>query len=57
MNWYWCLRHARVEPEAACPHAQRLGPYATEEEAARALETAAARNEAWKSDPRWDDDE
>jgi hypothetical protein len=55
-SWYWCLTHQRVEPEDGCANAERLGPYASREEAAAALDTAAARNEAWDSDPRWNDD-
>ncbi len=57
-RWYYCLRHMRVEAEeAACPPAEALGPYDTYEEAARALQTAQERNEAWESDPRWRDDD
>ena len=55
-RWYFCLIHQRVEPEAACAHRDRLGPYPTREEAERALQTAAERNEAWDEDPRWKDD-
>lgn len=55
-RWYFCLVHQRVEPEAGCPNAERLGPYATRDEAEHALETAAAHNEAWDTDPRWNDD-
>lgn len=47
MNWYWCLIHNRVEPEAGCPHSERLGPFPTEAAAAQALDTARARNDAW----------
>ena len=50
MNWYFCLVHQRVEPEVGCPNAERLGPYATEAEAALALETAKDRNAAVDDD-------
>ncbi len=56
-RWYFCLVHQRVEEEAACAHSRRLGPYDTYEEAAHALETAKARDEAWEEDPRWRDDD
>ncbi len=55
-EWYFCLDHMRVEEEAACPHSERLGPYASEAEAAGALQRAAERNEAWDNDPNWKDD-
>lgn len=51
--WYWCLVHQRVEPEEnACPGRQRLGPYATPQEAANALEHAEERNEEWQAEDR-----
>ncbi|HET6729665.1 MAG TPA: SPOR domain-containing protein [Jiangellaceae bacterium] len=58
--WYWCLDHQRVEPEQGCPNHRRLGPYATQEEAAGAIELARARTEEWDAQDRaeddWDDD-
>ena len=56
-RWYFCLVHQRVEPEQGCAHSERLGPYATRDEAERALQTAAERNETWDEDPRWKDDD
>lgn len=54
---YWfCLKHHRVEGRDGCPNADRLGPYATESEAAQALELARQRTEAWDNDPEWNDD-
>lgn len=54
---YWfCLKHHAVEPQDGCSYADRLGPYETEEEAARALEKVKERNEAWDNDPNWNDD-
>ena len=46
-HWWFCLRHKTVEPDAGCPGRERLGPYATREEAERALETARRRTEEW----------
>ena len=55
--FYYCVKHHRVETEEnMCPPIDRLGPYATREEAERALEIAERRNEEWDNDPRWNDD-
>lgn len=54
-EWFYCLEHRRVEEGPQCKAANRLGPYATPEEAARAIETAEARNEEWDEDGRWND--
>jgi hypothetical protein len=36
---------------AGCPNKERLGPFATQQEAAHALDTVRRRNEEWdKSD-------
>lgn len=56
MAYWFCLTHHVVEPEEGCPNKDRLGPYETEAEAARALEHAAERTEAWDKDPVWNDD-
>ena len=56
MAFWFCLKHHHVEGDEGCPSKDRLGPYETEEEASRALETAAARTEAWDEDPAWNDD-
>ena len=54
---YWfCVKHHRVEREDGCKIIDRLGPYATEAEAARALEKVEERNQEWDNDPRWNDD-
>jgi hypothetical protein len=56
-NEYWfCLTHHTVEGRDGCKNADRLGPYATAEEASRALEKVAERNESWDTDPKWTDD-
>lgn len=55
-NEYWyCLKHKTVEGEDGCRSADRLGPYASHDEASRALETVAERNEKWDNDPDWND--
>lgn len=53
MSWYYCLEHQKVEPQVGCPNAERLGPHATEADAAAALKTAHERSEAFDGD---DDD-
>ncbi|QWC85759.1 hypothetical protein KLP28_03110 [Nocardioidaceae bacterium] len=55
-KWYYCTKHGTVEPRKGCKAIHRLGPYDTREEAARALEIAEKRNEAWDDDPDWNDD-
>jgi hypothetical protein len=49
MAHYWfCVKHHAVESgEDICPPIDRLGPFDTEDEAARALELAERRNEEW----------
>lgn len=55
MAYWYCLTHHRVEGDEGCPNKDRLGPYDDEASAARALQTAAERTEAWDEDPRWND--
>jgi hypothetical protein len=55
---YWfCLKHHRVEGRDGCKNADRLGPYATAAEAEHALDRVAERNEQWDNDPQWSDDQ
>jgi hypothetical protein len=54
-EWYYCLEHGEVEEGPECPAKNRMGPYATPAEAGQALRTAADRNDAWETDPRWHD--
>jgi hypothetical protein len=56
-EWYYCVKHHEVEPYQGCSALDRLGPYSSPEEAARALEKVEERNEAWDTDPRWNDDD
>jgi hypothetical protein len=55
-EWYYCLDHKAVEPELGCRAEVRIGPFPTEEEAAAALEKVEQRNEAWETDPVWNDE-
>ena len=55
--WFWCMKHNTVEPVEGCAERHRLGPYASEQEAARALDKVEERNEAWDNDPRWADED
>jgi hypothetical protein len=55
-RYFYCLEHKTVEGEDGCKAADRLGPYATREEAEHALEMVEQRNEEWDNDPRWNDD-
>ena len=53
-EFYWCLRHQRVESTDLCPADQRMGPYPSPEAAERFAETAKSRNEDWAAeDERW----
>ncbi|WP_037577042.1 SPOR domain-containing protein [Phaeacidiphilus oryzae] len=52
-DWYYCLKHQRVEQGMQCPAKNRLGPYASRGEAEQALDRVAERNKDWDEDPRW----
>jgi hypothetical protein len=54
-KYWYCLKHKTVETDdTRCKAADRLGPYNTAAEAERALQTVAARNDAWDAeDKRW----
>ncbi|MEP6696698.1 MAG: hypothetical protein ABJA34_07450 [Pseudonocardiales bacterium] len=56
-TYFWCLVHHRVETgDAACSWSDRLGPYSTEREAARALQTVQERNRKFDAeDAEWED--
>ena len=57
-EYYWCLRHQRVESgDTVCRASQTMGPYRTPDEARQALERVRQRNEEWETDDRvWDED-
>ncbi len=54
-EYWYCLNHHRVEGVDGCAYKDRMGPYATEAEAERALEKAAERTKEWDNDPKWND--
>ena len=54
-KFYFCTKHHAVEGPDGCGPIDRLGPYATKEEAERALEKVQERNEEWDNDPNWND--
>ncbi|GGD30655.1 hypothetical protein [Nocardioides daphniae] len=56
-EYWYCLKHKTVEPREGCKNADRLGPYASQADASRALEKVEERNEAWDNDPAWNDPE
>jgi hypothetical protein len=57
-HFYYCLTHGTVEPVDGCRNDNRLGPFATENEAAAALALARARTEEWDAeDRRWRGDD
>ncbi|WP_040336799.1 hypothetical protein [Candidatus Blastococcus massiliensis] len=56
-SWFYCLKHNAVEPRDGCAERHRLGPYATREEAERALATVAEREEQLTEEDReWEGD-
>lgn len=55
-EFWFCLTHHQVEGTEGCRNQDRLGPYLTADEAGRALEKVEERNEAWDTDPDWNDD-
>jgi hypothetical protein len=55
-EWFYCLDHRTVEPFDGCRAAVRIGPFATREEAAEALDTVERRNREWDNDPDWSEE-
>lgn len=49
-RWYWCFKHSDVEGQAGCPAKDRMGPYASPEEAQNWRERVQARNETWDAE-------
>jgi hypothetical protein len=56
MWWFDLKTKSAVQDNKVGKSVDRLGPYATREEAERALERVQERNEAYDNDPRWNDD-
>ncbi len=54
--WYDLSTKSAVQDTKAGRAANRLGPYASREEAERALQKVDERNDAFDQDPRWNDD-
>lgn len=46
-QWWYCLKHERVEQGPGCPNRMRMGPYPDHDTAASAMSIAARRNEEW----------
>ena len=56
MEFWWCLTHARVEEGPGCPNMERMGPYASREQAEGAIARAKARTEAEDArDKAWEE--
>ena len=56
-KWWFDLKtRTAVRDDKVGRAKDRLGPYATREEAERALQRVEERNEAYDNDPRWNDD-
>ncbi len=54
--WYFCLKHGTVEDRDGCAERDRLGPYATPEEAGRAIESVREREERLQAEDRaWEE--
>ena len=54
--WYDLKTKSAVQDQRAGKVTDRLGPYPSREEAERALDKVAERNEDFDNDPRWNDD-
>ncbi len=55
-SWWYCLKHGKVEQEHECALGDRLGPYASREDAQTALERARQRTADEDARDRADDD-
>ena len=54
--WYDLKTKSAVQDNKAGRATDRLGPYASREEAEHAMQRVEERNEAYDNDPRWNDD-
>ncbi|WUH96563.1 hypothetical protein OHR68_23660 [Spirillospora sp. NBC_00431] len=48
-DWWFCLKHMKVEHGPGCPGKDRMGPYESRSAAADALTLARERNESWRA--------
>jgi hypothetical protein len=55
-EWWYNVQTQQVEHGLGAPNAERMGPYATEQEAAHAMELVRERNEAWDAEDEDEDD-
>lgn len=56
-DWWFDLKtHTAVQDPKAGKASDRLGPYASREQAEQALQKVDERNAAYDSDPRWNDE-
>ncbi len=56
-EWWFCMEHRRPERYEDTDSTNRIGPWPTEEAAARALETIHEREKAYdKEDSEWNGD-
>jgi hypothetical protein len=57
-TYWYCLDHHRAELFEDCKSHNRMGPYASMDEASRALQTAREREEKYDAeDAAWNGDE
>jgi hypothetical protein len=55
-EFWFCMKHRRVEKLEDTDSANRIGPFPTEEQAAHALETIHEREKAYDAeDSAWED--
>jgi hypothetical protein len=54
--WYDLTTKSAVQDSKAGKATERLGPYASRDEAEQALAKVDERNAAYDNDPRWNDD-
>jgi hypothetical protein len=55
-GYWYCLVHHTVEPRDGCPNKDRIGPFDTADEAARALQIIAARQAGYDAEEAADDE-
>ncbi|MDI5961636.1 hypothetical protein POF50_002450 [Streptomyces sp. SL13] len=46
-EWYYCVKHHKVEEGPECAGRDRMGPYPSREAAANAMATVSERNDEW----------